>query len=167
MCPEAISAAENVIVRPCKREDLNAILEILGQVPEAANWSAGALKHELQHNSKYFLIASKGQEIAGFALGREIDDQAEILNLALKSAYRRQGIGKALVRKLLTNFQEDGVTSVFLEVRESNTPAIDFYRVFGFVQSGKRLRYYQNPPEDALVFVLQIRDGNSPQSKLP
>jgi [ribosomal protein S18]-alanine N-acetyltransferase len=168
MRAKSTSAVESLIVRRCERADLAAIADILAEAPEAATWSASALEEALENNSKYFLIASKGNNVVGFVLGRKITDETEILNLALKPEYRRQGIGKTLVQTLLMNFEADAASTVFLEVRESNTVAIDFYRAHGFLPSGKRPGYYQNPSEAALVFALQLardQNGNSPESK--
>jgi [ribosomal protein S18]-alanine N-acetyltransferase len=159
MGPEATSAEGNLIVRRCERADLAAITGILSETPEAATWSASALKEALESHSKYFLIANKGNNVAGFVLGRKTADEAEILNLALRPEYRRQGIGKTLVQTLLMNFEADAAATVFLEVRESNAAAINFYRALGFLPSGKRPSYYQNPSEPALILVLGLARG--------
>jgi ribosomal protein S18 acetylase RimI-like enzyme len=51
---------------------------------------------------------------------------------------------------------ESASESVFLEVRESNHPARRFYEKAGFQQSGVRKAYYRDPPEDAILYRLEL-----------
>lgn len=151
MCAEGISAGDDAPVRLCERADLPGVLEILAQAPEAASWSAAELEEALQLHGKYFLVAGKRGDLTGFVLGRRIGGEGEILNLAVKPDSRRQGLGKFLVQRLLEILEEDGVASVFLEVRESNRPAVSLYHERGFAQVGVRSSYYRDPVEAALV----------------
>jgi [ribosomal protein S18]-alanine N-acetyltransferase len=145
-------------VRACTRDDLSAIREILEQAPEAANWSAAALENALDVYPGHFLVSESNTAVIGFVLARQIADEAEILNLAVSPACRRHGIGKALMQHLLATFQDPKLRKLFLEVRESNAPAIAFYRSLGFAQSGRRAGYYHHPLEAALVFELNLPD---------
>jgi ribosomal-protein-alanine N-acetyltransferase len=83
-------------------------------------------------------------------------DEAEILNFAVRPAARRQGEGRALVRQALQKFAQQQVSRVFLEVRESNTVAIAFYRGLGFESVGVRKDYYRDPLEAATVMDLWL-----------
>jgi len=65
-------------------------------------------------------------------VGRSCD----INRIAVLPDFRRKGIGKELLKKLLDILKEEGVEEVFLEVRESNIPAIELYRRFGFKEVG-------------------------------
>jgi ribosomal-protein-alanine N-acetyltransferase len=98
------------------------------------------------------LMSKRAGRPTGFVLGRLVADEAEVLNLAVCEECRRQGEGRALVEELLRRFAESGVSRVFLEVRESNLGAIDFYERMGFRQSGRREDYYREPQEAALVY---------------
>lgn len=137
----------------CRPDDLPAIEQILKVSSEAADWSAEALADALRRHPNYFFVARAENRIAGFACGRMVADEAEILNLAIRPELRNRGIGKALVGKLLHTFTLQGVAHVFLEVRKSNITAIAFYHRLGFRQVGERPGYYQNPLEPALVFA--------------
>jgi ribosomal-protein-alanine N-acetyltransferase len=147
-------------VRACRPEDLAAVLDILGQAPEAANWSTPALREGLTQGASCFLVAAVNDRLSGFAIGRRVADEGEILNLAVRPDCRRRGIGKALVEKLLEWFQHQATTKVFLEVRESNAAAIAFYQCLGFVTTGTRPGYYHQPDEAALILELTLT-GNS------
>ncbi len=61
------------------------------------------------------------------------------------------------MRKLLTEARRDGATSVILEVRESNRPAVRLYESIGFRLEGRRNKYYRDPTEDALLLRIPLR----------
>jgi ribosomal-protein-alanine N-acetyltransferase len=120
--------------------DLAAVRRILDQVPEAANWLPA---------NEPFLVAELDGVLAGFLVWRRIaPDEIEILNLAVATSFRRQGIAKAL----LSAVPQAGI---FLEVRASNLPARALYRSAGFTEIGIRKAYYQNPAEGAIVMRWQ------------
>ena len=95
-----------------------------------------------------------GDGIHGFLVMRTAADESEILNLAVEPERRRQGIASALLAAALGASRAAGAKSVYLEVRESNAVAIAFYSRNGFEPAGRRARYYQNPPEAAVVMSL-------------
>lgn len=150
-------------IRPCTRDDLPAIREILAQAPEAASWSAAALENALDVYLGHFLVSESSAAVTGFVLARQIADEAEILNLAVNHNCRRHGVGKALMQHLLATFHDPKPKKLFLEVRESNAAAIAFYRSLGFVQSGRRAGYYHQPHEAALIFERNVPD--TPQAE--
>jgi ribosomal-protein-alanine N-acetyltransferase len=107
-------------------------------------------------------VAEESGDLVGYIVGRAMFDEAEILNLGVAVHARRRGVGRALVRALLTEFVGAGARSVFLEVRESNLPARGLYESFGFREVGRRTRYYRRPVEDAVVLRAAISaDGAS------
>ena len=87
----------------------------------------------------------------GFLVGRELGDEAEVLNLAVKPGERRRGAGRELLQAALEEFRARGVSRVFLEVRESNEAAIAFYAKQGFSRMGRRPAYYRDPDEAAVL----------------
>ena len=78
-------------------------------------------------------------------------DQGEIANLAVARRAQRHGLASTLLADALLFARERNVTSVYLEVRESNAAARALYRSRNFQEIGRRKGYYQRPPEDALV----------------
>jgi ribosomal-protein-alanine acetyltransferase len=145
-----------VEVRHCHPEDFPAIQVILQEAPEAANWTLQSLEETLQRDLKYFFIATTGSGLVGFIVGRQIKPDAELLNLAVAPAARRSGVATGLLQALLEALRRDGMTQVFLEVRESNYAAITFYGKSGFQETGRRPNYYQNPDEAALVLAKRL-----------
>jgi [ribosomal protein S18]-alanine N-acetyltransferase len=139
-------------VREFRAEDAAAASEILLEARESARWSRQALLDFMPLPGAVVLISERAGKPTGFVLGRLVADEAEVLNLAVREGYRRQGEGRALLEELLRQFANSGVSRVFLEVRESNREAISFYERMGFRQSGRREDYYREPQEAALVY---------------
>ncbi len=116
-------------------------------------WSYEMFLLEAQRRGGIVLAAlDEDNTVAGFLTAQCIADSADIGNVAVDPAKRRQAIGSLLLSEFLQSL-EDG-TQVFLEVRVSNTAAIALYKKFGFEQVGIRKRYYANPTEDAILMQL-------------
>jgi len=77
-------------------------------------------------------------------------DEGHILNVAVNPDVRGTGVGRMLVQKVLDECSSAGASFVSLEVRESNFAAIHLYHKMGFMEMGRRKRYYENS-EDALM----------------
>jgi len=136
-------------IRPARPDDLTAITGV-ELVAFADPWPRPALA---AHLADHFRVADgAGGRILGYVIGRVVEDEAEILNLAIHPAHRRRGVARRLVEDVLAGFGSAGVRRVFLEVRAGNRGAIRLYRGLGFEMVGIRPRYYARPPEDALVF---------------
>lgn len=114
-------------------------------------WSERSVASELENPLALWLVALDGDTVAGYVGSQSVMGEADMMNLAVRSDYRRQGIGKALVQELIAALKNRGVSSLALEVRASNTPARMLYEAVGFRQVGRRPRYYRNPKEDALI----------------
>jgi len=84
-------------------------------------------------------------EIVGFVLVRLVQDESEILTLAVAPTNRRQGVGYGLIDAVLRYLHHQRVQKLFLEVEEQNQAAIMLYRRFGFEETGRRVAYYQTP----------------------
>jgi ribosomal-protein-alanine N-acetyltransferase len=138
-------------IRTIGPEDVMAVTQILQQSPEAASWSEQSIRESIALAGGVGLVCQSRGSVAGCVLGRQIADQAEILNLGVKPAARRQGIGGALLEAAVNEFAERGALRVYLEVRESNQAAIALYRAQGFIARGIRRGYYRNPDEPAVL----------------
>lgn len=94
-------------------------------------------------------------DLMAFILGRQVEDEAEILTLAVDPNYWRQGLG----RKVLQHFLDhSGSGSVFLEVNETNRSARSLYRAAGFEEEGIRKEYYatSHGPQNAILMRKSI-----------
>ncbi len=90
----------------------------------------------------------------GFALGRAIAGEAELLTIAVAPCARRQGLGRRLLDRFVAEARQLGCSTVFLEVATDNAVALTLYRAAGFAECGRRAGYYTGPDKrktDALV----------------
>lgn len=129
-------------VRPGRAEDLEAVAAVQAGSPEAARW------HIRDYLGYDLLVAAAEGKVFGFLAARRTGPgESEILNLAVQPEWRRRGAARALLR----TWTAACPGAVFLEVRESNTAARNFYQVFGFHEVARRKEYYENPPDTAIV----------------
>lgn len=89
----------------------------------------------------------------GFALGRVIADEAELLTIAVHPDLRRLGLGRRLLVAFLHQAAGRGAAAAFLEVGATNESALALYLDAGFRQVGRRSGYYTTAAErtDALI----------------
>ena len=115
-------------------------------------WSREALEEELENPYAHYVVCTDGAgNVLGYIGSRIVLDSADITNVAVRPQYRRRGIARQLVGRMLAQMAEKGVTGVLLEVRESNLPAQNCYAQAGFTVVGRRKNYYELPKEDALL----------------
>lgn len=103
---------------------------------------------------------TRGFHTGGFALARLAGPEAELLTLAVAPAARRRGLASRLLDRLFRRTAEAGAEEMFLEVAVSNAAARALYAKLGFVETGRRPRYYtraSGPPVDALVLRRALR----------
>lgn len=139
-------------IRAATFADLAAVAEIeRASFPDP--WSLAAFR---VHLDDVFLVAEAAPGITGYAVAWCLGPEAEILNVAVAPAGRRQGTGRILLQTLLAAIVRTGVRRVFLEVRVSNAAAIALYGNAGFREVGRRPGYYDHPREDALILARDV-----------
>ena len=115
-------------------------------------WPEQIIAHELENELSLWLCAMDGDTVAGYIGSQTVLGEADMMNVAVSPAYRRQGIGRALVLALCEALKTQMQATVLtLEVRDSNAAAIALYEDLGFTQVGLRKNYYQHPKEDARI----------------
>jgi ribosomal-protein-alanine N-acetyltransferase len=157
--PSRNAGKSDIHVRLCGEDDLVKVQAILQLSPEAAPWGWASIQEIFKAHLKYFLIGERNREVVGFICGRRMLDEAEILNLAVDPRARRLGVANSLLQALLQTYKSENVLKVFLEVRQSNGAAFEFYSTSGFRVTGKRPNYYRNPDETALILTLPLQDS--------
>ena len=118
-----------------------------------APWSLAMFVLELSKPSGVSLAALKDGRVVGYLVCSRYDTAWHVMNVAVDPDERRQGIGRTLLERLITEVGEAGPLGhrFTLEVRQSNGPAIRLYEQFGFRSAGVRRRYYQDNGEDAVI----------------
>src|ERR1700688_944859 len=135
-------------IRPFRSTDAEALAKILQSTTEAAQWPLESYERMTQLPGAVALVCETDTGVAAFLIARQVADEAEVLNVAVLTEARRQGQASALLAGAIHQYQNSGVLRVFLEVRESNQPAITFYAKHGFIACGRRKTYYRDPVED-------------------
>lgn len=115
-------------------------------------WPQNIIENELTNPLSYWLVAENGGCVLGYVGSQTVMDESDMMNIAVRSDFRGQGIARALVVALISALKEKGSQSLTLEVRASNAPAIALYESFGFELVGRRKNYYFHPQEDALIY---------------
>lgn len=120
----------------------------------AKPWKRESFEREILQNklAAYFAAVSKEGLVKGYAGIWRVVDEGHIMNIAVHPGYRRRGIGRRLLEKLLDYAFCNGMKEVTLEVGTRNDAALTLYRDEGFVIKGIRKRYYGC--EDAYVMWL-------------
>ena len=120
-------------------------------------WTQSFLRQQVMGERRLTLAAvdSEGQ-LLGYAGLMYALDEGHIVTVAVSPAARRRGIASALVGEILDLGLDIGLTRMYLEVRESNTPAQTLYKKLGFKVDGRRPGYYDNPVEDAILMTCYI-----------
>jgi tRNA threonylcarbamoyl adenosine modification protein YeaZ/ribosomal-protein-alanine acetyltransferase len=116
-------------------------------------WGAEAIRWELENTDVARLYVARGSEgtLVAYCACWMIFDELHINSLAVEDAWRRHGIARRLLKRVIDESVRAGARSATLEVRASNTAARALYEGLGFTVEGVRRDYYQEPREDALI----------------
>lgn len=117
----------------------------------SAPWSENSIASELKNELAIWLVAAEGDRVLGYVGSQTVFPETDMMNIAVLPECRREGIAEVLVDALVMELKRIGSTSLTLEVRASNAPAIALYEKKGFREVGRRRNYYRNPREDALI----------------
>ena len=136
------------MIRIATSNDLADILSIEKKVFKHP-WSKEQLSWELnsQPAAENYVMIARGNMI-GYLFSHVVDDDVQILNIAIDIPFQHKGYGEQLLSYFLDQFNTD--SSIHLEVRKSNFPAINLYLKFGFHETGIRKGYYADG-EDAII----------------
>lgn len=114
-------------------------------------WPEHAFLEMLNCDYAIYCVAEECGTIVGICGLRNLAGEGEITNVVVDEAYRRNGIAKMLLTRILEEGKEQGILAFTLEVRTSNKSAIGLYEKFGFKSEGIRKNFYEKPNEDALI----------------
>ncbi len=133
-------------------KNINDILKIEEEC-FSTPWSEQSIAESLSNPDSYFYIAFADEIAAGYMGLQIFSGEGYVTNVAVLPEYRKQGIAKALIEKAMQNEME----FITLEVRLSNSPAINLYKQFGFENAGIRPKFYREPEEDALLMTRRFQ----------
>ena len=120
-------------------------------------WSEGSFAQSLSSDAmSFFAAVMPDGRIIGYAGIASVADESELLNIAVDPSVRRLGTASALLSHAFDEAKTRGASVMYLEVRESNTPARALYEKFGFRAVGTRKNYYRLPTENAIIMAVTL-----------
>src|SRR5438034_6612007 len=140
--------------RPLRVDDLAVVAALEARI-HIAPWTMGNFRDALAagYSSR---VGERDYRIVAYGVLMLSPGEAQILNLSVVPDARREGIGRALLRRFIDDARNSRVDQLFLEVRASNVAALALYESEGFVPVARRISYYpgaaaDHPREDAIV----------------
>ena len=137
-------------IRMMEKADVGAVVDLEKAIFSDA-WSENSVQGTLDNRFAIAYVAEAQGEFAGYFLGTQLFEEAEVYRIAVHPSFRKQGIGHALMEAFMKESAKRGATEWSLEVRAKNAPAIALYESFGYRTESVRKNYYHNPEEDAAI----------------
>ncbi|MFQ5408579.1 MAG: ribosomal protein S18-alanine N-acetyltransferase [Anaerolineales bacterium] len=162
-----MTSAPRIRIEPMQIADIKQVTAI-DRESFPTPWPQNAFDNELRRNDRsHFFVArltpkctpwygrwrAAARTIIGYVGYWLVLDEAHISTIAVRPAYRRRGIGAALLQVMLRDAARRGAVEATLEVRMSNDHAQGLYRKYGFEPVGARRAYYRDNGEDALLMT--------------
>jgi ribosomal-protein-alanine N-acetyltransferase len=153
-----------VSITQMTEHDLLEVVE-LEETSGLSRWGWAAYYAELQGDNKHLMLVARlparneerhSPSLAGYIVARIGAEELHINNVAVREGHRRRGLGRSLLDHVLGEARRAGVTRAFLELRAGNSAALALYESCGFKVTSRRVRYYSDPVEDALVMIIDL-----------
>lgn len=141
---------ERRLVRPMQFTDLQAVVAIEGQT-FTLPWSLAVFSGQIGRPGGIALVCEVDGETVAYLIADMFVDVWHLMNVAVREDCRRRHIASELLESYFSITELRSHRGHTLEVRASNTEAIDLYRSFGFVTTGVRPGYYSDDHEDAVI----------------
>ncbi len=162
-------------------EDIEEVCRLAKQ-SGLENWKFSDYSDEINKPGSFPLTAIYKNKLVGFVIARLIMQiysnsnnelnskikakniktvEIEIYNIAVSENHRNKNIGTQLIKKLLENIlciRKETRVIVWLEVRQSNFRAINFYKKNNFELQYTRKKLYIHPTEDAVVMKSEVKN---------
>lgn len=140
---------QRVKVILAEKAHLHAIAEI-AELSFFDAWSETVFRQALESENNQIWCAVSDDTVRGYLVLSHAGTEMSVDDIAVHPAYRRQGLGRLLLEWAHGQYP---ACDFWLEVRQSNTPAIALYQSLGYAQVGLRRRYYRDPNEDAVLMT--------------
>lgn len=141
------------LLRVSPETDLFEKLSILDKECVGSDgWSAESFRSEVRKENGIVLCFLDNTQVVALLSGYFAEGEGDITSVAVDHDFRRMGLAQRLITEF-ENLLPDNTENIFLEVRESNTPAINLYQKCGFERLSVRKNFYINPRENAIVMI--------------
>ena len=157
---------EKFTVREFRPEDLESVM-LINKVCLPENYSPDFFMEHHWENPRIFLVAQIGEKVVGYNMcriesgisniKRDFAKKGHVISIAVLEDYRGMGIGQKLMEEGMKNVRECGASEIYLEVRQSNLPAIQLYRKLGF-RAVRVLEGYYRDGENAYMMAANLEE---------
>lgn len=118
--------------------------------------SKDLLKKDIENDNTYYITAKLDNKIVGYAGISYVLDSADLISIVVDKEKTNMKIATNMLENIISFCKENNIKEILLEVRISNTAAINLYLKFGFEIISTRKKYYDNI-EDAYIMKLNIK----------
>ena len=145
------------LMHTASSKDLEGLLTIENACFNAP-WTRKHFEAELEGNRFSHIVVvphprpkTASPSIVAYICAWIIFEEVRFLNLAVLPDFRRRGVAQQLIQEMLRRAVQENCQRGLLEVRESNSPALNLYKSLNFKEYARRNAYYTNPSEDAIL----------------
>ena len=132
---------------------IEQIFNLEKEIFKSSAFSKSYLNTLIKGDNSFIYVYLIDDKVCGYLMILDSIDVYEILAIAAVEEYRNKGIAQELLDKIKTK-------DIFLEVRESNKVAINFYKENNFKEISIRKNYYSEPTENAIIMKLEVNVNN-------
>lgn len=150
-------AQVRVHIRWMIRRDMPEVLAIEHASYEFP-WCEEEFLRVLRQRNCIGMVAECGERVVGFMIYELHKSRLQVLNLAVAPEYRRMGVGRQMVAKLVGKLSSHRRTKILLQTRESNLPAQLYFRALDFRAVEVVREAYEDTGEDAYVLQYVLPD---------
>jgi len=141
------------IIRKAAFSDIDSVFQIEQENIKA--WTYNQFAEEIGRNFSKFIVAEEDGVLTGYAVAWIIADEIQLNSIAVKNSHKRNGTGRLLLNNLISKSNEEKIKTILIDVRSRNTEAVNFYLKNGFIEIGRRKKYYND--DDAILMEKKIR----------
>ncbi|MBA2465833.1 MAG: ribosomal protein S18-alanine N-acetyltransferase [Nocardioides sp.] len=142
-----------MILRSAAAADVDVVAELEHELFGSDAWSRDQVRDELIGGRRHVWVA--GGPVRGYVVVRVVDDVADLHRIGVHPGHRRRGVARMLLDQAMDAAVTDGAVRLLLEVAADNDGALAFYGSVGFVEIGRRARYYRSGA-DAVVMERRL-----------
>ena len=135
------------MLRRATEADASAIYRLMLECVDPP-WTEDCVRSAVVGKNNDFFVVTAGSEIIAYACAENVIDEGCITSVAVSPAHRGKGYAKALIAEIE---KVGGMKSIYLEVEETNAPAIGLYLSCGFEKISERKKYYG----DASAYIMR------------
>ncbi len=147
----------NITIKKLEKSDINKILQIEKSQNVTILKETVILDDMSNSNNTLYFGAIYNDIIVGYIAITYVIDTIDILSIVTMKNYENIGVATLLLEYIFNFAKKNNVNKIFLEVRTSNTKAINLYEKNNFKLISKRKNYYTDTKEDALIYLKEIK----------